>query len=1073
MANDPLSPFKKQIDSGATFKSDLLSGLDKTEWPGRIDYVASRVTHGDYAIGLGSSNPEYLTDGTDLEQAARDYYLEGIAALTGDRSRRSALPNRFRLGDLLVEFAGLRDGLEHVDRHDVPPGEILSRIIVRTIQRQAGEKKAQLARQLRADAETPRELVAELTTVPELAPMVQSALPESDDPETLTTKLASLDLTTELWDHQLEGLALWLHHGMNAYVDMATATGKTVLGLAAVAHAVDSGSLHPADQERLDDIFDGNLPEPYRDRPNDVLIVTTDDLLGVQWARLFQDHCHTPSSFTNVDDGGIQLPWGRIDIRSARGLADVDPSDYRLAIFDEVHNYSGRSGWGDHLLEFVESPCPVLALTGSVTDELESLVAQSDRPFPLVYRYTHELALADGVIPDFEWTLSFTDITDSDAFTQFRETAELFNQVADYDAGTYRLEPDALADAAPELSSNKVMTMAGEYVSGSALATGLREAGDDGTAPTDSLESLASGVSNRTIHRLNLRADLEPVIEIAEKALSEERPTLVLTRSYGEAKEIWEALYDRDDDRYVQRLKADGSATDHDDTIRAFDEVDTDEKVLIGPGKRIGQGNDIQSVEVGINIARPGSGVNASLVQRLGRLLRDAGGKDTVDFYHVVGVPPADATIKPDGESFVRTVAEFFGQVLEPDTDGILKPPSVGIEDGIESEIVALEQQGAPSIYGDDQSTVIESAYAAAIDEQSEGDCPAVSTDWFSAAFGDEAQPNVRNRATAGRVGRTSNDDTDAPVSTQEPDSEVDGFTSDDGNRSDEDEGETDVGKTVEDREIGDESDSTGQIGSKTGVDGDISPLAEHYDAFRSLGIIHKALLESAESDISDSDPLVCWIEDIRSIITDVGYGEQESGYGKQQVDRSEISIHDYREEHGTGDRVTDFNIVSVRRPSSAVMVLLKDSLSGLSSWVVPVAPESEVPLPVLVESEAELERARALLDEFPAEPPVLIDEVSDMSDDEASGELATAEQTETPSGDDPVSVSPPSDTQESTPTPVEDVRGVSGSVAEALRDAGYERLIDLQTAADEELESVDGVSAQRVQLIRATVGTR
>ncbi|WP_222913480.1 hypothetical protein [Natrinema sp. SYSU A 869] len=694
MANDHTSPFEKQMDSGAAFKSDLLSGLDKSEWPGRIDYVAGRLTTGEYAIGLGSSSTKYLTDGYDLEQAARDYYLRGIAALTGDRARQSALPDDFRLGNLLVEFVGLRDGLKDVDRRDVPPGEILSRIITRTIQRQATEQNAELAQQLRADTETPRELVAELTTVPELARMVEWALPKPEDPATLTTKLASLDLTTELWDHQLESLALWLHHDMNAYVDMATATGKTVLGLAAVAHAVDSGSLHPADQKRLDDIFNGDLPEPYRDRPNDVLIVTTDDLLSVQWARLFQDHCHTPPAFTTVDETGIQLPWGQIDIRSASSLADVDPSDYRLAIFDEVHNYSGRSGWGDHLLKFVESPCPILALTGSVTDQLESLVSQSDRPFPLVYRYTHELALADGVIPDFEWTLSFTDITDSDALTQFRETAERFDQVADYDAGSYRLEPDALADIAPELTEDEVSTMAGEYVSGSALAKGLRESNDDGTAPTDSLELLAGGISNRTIHRLNLRADLKPVIETAEEALAEERPVLVLTRSYGEAKEIWEALYDRDDDRYVQRLKAGGSATDHDDTIRAFDEVDTDEKVLIGPGKRIGQGNDIQSVEVGINIARPGSGVNASLVQRLGRLLRDAGGKDTVEFYHVVGVPPADATIEPDGESFVRTVAEFFGQVLEPDTDGILKPPSIGIEDGIESDVVALEQQG-------------------------------------------------------------------------------------------------------------------------------------------------------------------------------------------------------------------------------------------------------------------------------------------------------------------------------------------------------------------------------------------
>lgn len=1064
MANDPLSSIEKQLDSGATFKSDLLSDLEKQKWPDRIDYVAGQLTHGDYAIGLGSGNPEYLTDGYDLDQAARDFYLQGIAALTGDRSRESALPRSFRLGELLVEFAGLSDGLEHVDRHDVPPGEILSRIIMRRIQRQADEAEARLARQLRADVETPRELVAELTTIPELALMVQSELPKSDDPETLTTKLASLDLTTELWDHQLESLALWLHHDMNAYVDMATATGKTVLGLAAVAHVVDSGSLHPSDQERLDNIFDGDRPEPYRDRPNDVLIVTTDDLLGVQWSRLFQVHCHTPPEFTTVDDDGVQLPWGRIDIRSASSLGDVDPTDYRLAIFDEVHNYSGRSGWGDYLLEFVESPCPVLALTGSVTDDLESLVTRSDRLFPLVYRYTHELALADGVIPDFEWTLSFTEIVESDTLSQFRETAHQFERVADYDAGTYRLESETLTDAVPELTSAQATEIAGEYVSGSALAAGLRESGDDGTAPTEELESLASGMSNRTIHRLNLRAALESVVETAEEALLEGRPVLVLTRSYGEAEEI-EAALECTNKRVIKRLRAAQSAEDHDATIRAFDEADTDEKVLIGPGKRIGQGNDIQSVEVGINIARPGSGVNATLVQRLGRLLRDAGEKDTVEFYHVLGVPPADTIIEPDGESFVRTVAEFFGQVLEPDTDGILKPPSVDVEGGVASDIVALERQGAPNVRGGEQITVIEAAYAMAIDEQHEGDGPTVATDWFSTTFGEAAQPNVRDGANTGRVGRTQAgedgiDDSDVADAGEEAD-ETDEEAEQSGG---------DSAETVEQH---------GELPEEVGTSDGLSPLAEHYDAFRSLGIIHKALRESAATEIPDDDPFARWTADVRSIITESGFGEQETGYGPQQADRNPISIHDYRQERGTGDRVTEFEAVAVHHPSSAITALLEESLTGLSSWVVPIAPESEVPLPVVVESEAELERARELLEEFPAEPPAFVAESSDEplgSNGESDGD--SDDRSDSPSTSEATASADEgregaNEDGEEEATPVEAVRGVSDSVAETLHEAGYERLADLQAASDEELEALEGISTQRVQLIRATVGSR
>ena len=117
-------------------------------------------------------------------------------------------------------------------------------------------------------------------------------------------------------------------------------------------------------------------------------------------------------------------------------------------------------------------------------------------------------------------------MTDSDSLSQFRETARHFDDVVGYDAGTYHLENDGLAEAAPELPDATVDEMAGDYVSGSALASGLREHGDDDVAPTEALETLASGVGNRTIHRLNLDADLAAVVELAEEALSDGRPVL-------------------------------------------------------------------------------------------------------------------------------------------------------------------------------------------------------------------------------------------------------------------------------------------------------------------------------------------------------------------------------------------------------------------------------------------------------------------------------------------------------------------------------------------------------------------
>jgi len=1020
MVPGPNNPFEKQLNNSSKFKANVLKGYEKAQWPDRIDYIAKRLADGDYTIQLQSGGLELLEDGRDLEKTAGEFYLEGINALTGSRSRQANLPTDFRLGELLVQFAGLSEGLKSVNRHDVPPGEILSRLLVRSIKRQSTGRDATLAQQLRSDTETPRELVAELASVPELASEIESALPDPDDPSTLTTELASLDLTTELWDHQLESLALWLHHDMNGYVDMATATGKTVLGLATVAHAVDFGSLHPADQDRLDEIFDGNVPEPRRSRPNDVLIVTTDDLLGVQWARLLQEHCHTPPAFTQVDEGGIRLLEHNIEIRSARALADVDPADYRLAIFDEVHNYSGSSGWGKQLTQFIDSPCPTLALTGSVTEQFETQVAQTDRRFPVLYRYTHRLALKDGVIPDFEWTVEFTGVRESDALAQFRETAGKFRDVFTYSEDSYYLNPTALGEVAPELSEDEISALAGEYKSGSAVASGLREAGSDGVAPTEWLEELAHGLGNRTIHRLNLRCELSQVTHIAEQALSDERPVLILTQSYEEGKEIWQELYEGNDDRVIRRLESGQSASTQDDLIQQFDDADTNKKVLIGPGKRIGQGNDIHSVEVGINISRPGSGVNATLVQRLGRLLRDAS-KDTVEFYHIVGVPPAETATKPDGESFIRSVAEFFGQVLEPDTDGILKVPSITVDDSVVDAIKTLESLGAPSIEDDPQATVIESAYAAAISERDETNSPAVETDWFSAAFG--------------KVG----------MEEEAPETEI-----------------------------------TAGAGAQSTVP--VSPLAEHYDVFWRLCVIQKALLNNHLSGLDDNDPFREWATAAQSMVNEDGFEEQNTGYGKQQLERNSITLSAYREEYGNGTIVTESQTVSVTDVPGVIQKLLRDVDLDLTDWTIPVSPQSEKPLPVVIESETELENALDLLREFPSKPPVTVDsgqtKISQAdSTADSKGQDAQEESSQTISDQSPDGSLGSADTDDATTTstsdvPVEEVRGVSTAVSSTLHENGYETLRDLQTATDDELAAIDGVSKQRVTLIRAAIGS-
>jgi len=313
---------------------------------------------------------------------------------------------------------------------------------------------------------------------------------------------------------------------------------------------------------------------------------------------------------------------------------------------------------------------------------------------------------------------------------------------------------DKLTETDPDLTPEQRNIIAGEYETPSQVAAALRNASElegdteitdyvDGkTAPTEELETLAHGLDTRTLDRMNLRADLEEVVTLAESAMDRERPTLILTRSYKEAKTLWQELYDRNSDRQVMRFERDQSSADHADMIAEFDAAETNRKILIAPGKYIGQGKDIQSIEVGINLSKQGSGMSTSLVQRLGRLLRNAGEKNTVEFYHVIGTPPAETILPTDGKSFVQTVSEFFGQVVEPDTRGILKPPRVLVDPDCQADLVTLEAIGAPTLRERQVMTDIETAYVDAISSSTGPDSkdvtePTVTTDWFSDVYAD------------------------------------------------------------------------------------------------------------------------------------------------------------------------------------------------------------------------------------------------------------------------------------------------------------------------------------------------
>lgn len=287
---------------------DVLGNVEPIEYPARLDWLASYLDrNGDYTLNPQREMSNGFISDFSFKYTAEGFYLEGLAALIGSRNAAGQLQDRLRLADVAFQYAALVNGLENVGREDVGPGEVLGRLVVRHLQRQEGET-AHLAEDLQPNTNTPRELLMQLTGQPELAAVVETFMDDSPEGADLTTQLGQVQLATRLWGHQREGSRSWLAADGHGYVNMATATGRTLLGLAAVGYCTESGGLHPDDGSWLDAQFADGNPTVANTQADDVLIVTRDGLLGAQWAELFERHCHTPPEYTQIVDGSIRLP---------------------------------------------------------------------------------------------------------------------------------------------------------------------------------------------------------------------------------------------------------------------------------------------------------------------------------------------------------------------------------------------------------------------------------------------------------------------------------------------------------------------------------------------------------------------------------------------------------------------------------------------------------------------------------------------------------------------------------------------------------------------------------------------
>lgn len=658
-----MDPFKNIADERTSYQSvseqfydERLgrSELSKQDWPPQIDRAAIDIKYG---IAIGKINNQTDIGGTigrsDFGEATGEHYVDGLKAIAGTESDLPRIISQYdseSIGEAVFKLNELRIELEKIDDHGKQISN-LNRAIEAIVEKlatraahsatgrqplQAPEAVTDVIQQLFSDPST-TSYADELLTAIERIDMQEGLLGHLDRPQ----------MVTPLWEHQRKALANWHDAGKKGYVDMATATGKTVLGLAAIAQQF--GDLHPYDAEEIPDESAGKRPER-------VLIVAGQDLLLEQWQSEFDEHLNIPRDRmqTTGDNRIVKLDWGTIEFRPAQSLLATErlPS-YDLVILDEAHRYrrgtSGGRGWRDLFETLITNSECILAMSGSVDQDwigdatareaLESNLTQC-------MEFTVADAREANVIADFSWSICYASSSKGDALKSVAESTKKLAAV--YDSENHKFLPHNLTGDIPDIVDETYETL--RDVRGFAHSKDGNKAREVSAA----FDTFVTAAFARQPKRWQLRPPNNRIKQLLDPHYETEK-AIVLAQSYAQANAIGVYLTEH----YGQNLVTvpDQNNETHFDVISEFKEKETG--ILIGPGEVFGVGIDLPNVDVAVNLSK--GGVNASLVQRIGRVLRNPSGTNRAQFYQVITLPatPEARLAGEDGRRRLRRASEF------------------------------------------------------------------------------------------------------------------------------------------------------------------------------------------------------------------------------------------------------------------------------------------------------------------------------------------------------------------------------------------------------------------------------
>lgn len=388
-------------------------------------------------------------------------------------------------------------------------------------------------------------------------------------------------LSLEPWQHQQRAIDAWVEEGYEGVIEMATGTGKTVVGLAAIE-------------------------QTYTDRKDSasvqVLVVTHTTALSRQWRDELDDTLGVTAKSSDESHGPDDLT---IDVVTPQKvLSDIeyfDTGEYDLVVVDEVHHYGNDEGWGRVMDLDTDRMMGLSAeLSGEQHRALEEALGA------VVFQYKQREAIDDGIIPEYKWQLHPIELRESERdrydeltqqirakFRQIRTSAETKRVAREHD-----IQLDHL----------------GDYYRLRAVVR------SDTPSTWDDLDAL---VWKRRKVVYESDAAIEGAVDLAGSYHDQGLKVLVFTMTACIADEI----DGRIPSAQVVHSKSDGDVEDILESFRG-----SDDGVLVGV-QMLDEGVDVPDADVAINVAAEKT--QKQLVQRQGRILR-RGGRYVPVFHHFV-----------------------------------------------------------------------------------------------------------------------------------------------------------------------------------------------------------------------------------------------------------------------------------------------------------------------------------------------------------------------------------------------------------------------------------------------------